>query len=114
MTSKVIKNLNLRENIFHKCQQSKDVNVNHIPGIIKPSDIFTKEIKRNTHFRNLSDSMMVYLQDFLKYSHKTPSQIISSEKLLHYYSIRSEQIVTDSLELKQGVPEHVIPTILEI
>ena len=46
VTSKVIKNLNLRENIFHKCEQSKDVNVNHIPGIIKPSDIFTKKIKR--------------------------------------------------------------------
>ena len=36
-----------------------------IPGIIDPSDIFTKKMKDNTHFRNIRDSMMVSLQDFL-------------------------------------------------
>ena len=62
---------------FH---QSKDVGIEHIPGIINPSDIFTKEIKDNTHFRNLRDSMMVSLQAFLKYNHNVPTHIISDKK----------------------------------
>ena len=58
--------------------------------------------------------MMVLLQAFLKYSYNVPTHIISTNKLLRYYSIRSEHIVLDSLELKTGVPEHVVPNILEI
>ena len=54
-------------------------------------------MKDNTHFRNLRDSMMVSLQDFLKYSHNIPSHIISSDKILTYYSIQSEHIVPDSI-----------------
>ena len=63
---KVIKHINLQENMVREFHQSKDVDVEHIPGIINPSNIFTKLIKDNTHFRNLRDSMMVYLQAFLK------------------------------------------------
>ena len=92
----------------------KDVDVEHIPGIINPSDIFTKETKDNIHFRNIRDSMMVSLQEFMKHSHNDPSHIISSEKLLPYYSIWSEHIVTANLELQSGVPEHIIPEILEL
>ena len=62
--------------------QSKDFNVDHIPGIINPSDIFKKEMKDNTHFRNLRDSMMVSLQAFMKYSHKSPTHIVSGNKPL--------------------------------
>ena len=61
-------------------------------------------MKYNTHFRNLRDYMMVSLQAFLKYSHNVPSYIIYAEKLLPYYSIRSEHIVPYSLELKSSVP----------
>ena len=86
----------------------------HIPGIINPSNIFTKEMKENTHFRNLRDFIMFSLQAFLKYSHNVPSHIIYAEKLLPYYSIRSELIVPDSLELKSSLPEHIIPKILEL
>ena len=93
--------------------QSKYVDVDHIPGIINPSDIFTKEIKDNTNFINLRDSMMVSLQAFLKYIHNVPTHIISANKILPYYSMRSEHIVPDSLELKAGVPEYVVPNILE-
>ena len=67
----------------------KDVDVDHIPGIINPSNIFTKEIKYNTHFGNIIVSVIVSLQDFLKYSHNFPSHIISAEKILLYYFIRS-------------------------
>ena len=59
VTSKVIKHLNLEENIVREWHQSKDVDVEHIPGIINPSNIFTKEMKDNTHLRNLRDSRMV-------------------------------------------------------
>ena len=68
--------------------QSKDVDVDHILGIINPSNIFTKEMKDNTHFRNLRDSIMVSLQAFLKYSHNVNTHIISANKILLYYSIR--------------------------
>ena len=84
------------------------------PGIINPSDIFTKEMKDNTHFRNLRDSIMVSLQALLKYSHNVTTHIISTNKLLFYYSTQSEQIVTDSLDLKTGVPEHNVPKMIEL
>ena len=112
VTSKVIKHLNLREDMIRKYHQSKDVDVKHIPGIINPSNLFTKEINDNTCFRNIRDFVMVSLQSFLKYSHNVPSHIISSNKLLPYYSIRLEHIVPDSLELKLRIPEHIIPKIL--
>ena len=69
-------------------------------------------MKDNTHFRNLRDSMMVSLQAFLKYSHNVPTHNIYAKKFLPYYYIRSEHIFSDSLELKTGVPEHVVPNIL--
>ena len=106
--------LNLRENMVHECYQSKDVDMEHIPCIINSIGVFTKEMKDNTHFRNLRDSMMVSLQAFLKYSHNITSHIISSGKLLPYYSIRLERIVPDSLELKSRVPEHIVPNIMEL
>ena len=89
--------------MVRECHQSKDVDVKLIPGIINPSDIFTKEMKDNTHLRNLRDSIMVSLQAFLKYNNFFPTHIISANKILTYYSIRSEHIVPESLELKSGI-----------
>ena len=77
--------------------------VEHIPRIINPRDIFTKEMKDNTHFSNLRDSMMVSLQAFLKYNHNVTTHIISSNKILPYYYIRLKHIVPESLELKLGI-----------
>ena len=74
--------------MVRECHQSKDVGVEHIPGIFNPSDIFTKEMKDNTHFRNIRDSMVVSLQAFLKYNHNVPTHMISADKILPYYSIR--------------------------
>ena len=62
--------------MVRECHQSKDMEVEHIPGIIIPSDIFTKEMKDNTHIIILRDSMMVSLQAFLKYNHNVPTHII--------------------------------------
>ena len=83
--------------MVRECHQSKDVEVEHIPGIINPSDIFTKEMKDNTHFRNIRDSMMVSIQAFLKYNHNVPKYITSANKILPYYSIRSKHRVPESL-----------------
>ena len=85
---------------FH---QSKNVEVKHIPGIINPSKSFMKEMKDNTQLRNIRDSMMVSLQAFMKYSHNFTTHIFSAKKKLPYYSIRSEHIVPESLELKTCV-----------
>ena len=79
--------------MIRECHQFKDVDVEHIPRIINPNDIFTKEMKDNTHFRNLRDSMMVSLQALLKYNHDVPTHIISANKILPYYSIRSKHRV---------------------
>ena len=72
--------------MVRECHLLKDVEVKHIPGIINPSGILTKEMKDNTHFRNLRDSMMVSLQEFLKYSHNVPINIIYAKffSLLFY------------------------------
>ena len=100
--------------MVRECHQSKDVDVQNIPGIVNPSDIFTKDIKYNTHFINLRESMMVSLQYFLKYSHNVPSHMIFFYKLLPYYFIRSEHTVPDSIELKSRVTEQIVPKILEL
>ena len=62
-----------------------------------------KEMKDNTHFRNLRDSIMVSLQAFLKYNHNVPTHTILANKILPYYSIRSKSRVPESLELKSGI-----------
>ena len=69
-------------NMVCKCHQSETVDLDHIPGIINTSDIFTKEMKDNTNFRNIRDSIMVSLIAFLKYSHNIPTHTISANKLL--------------------------------
>ena len=77
---KSIKHLNLQENMVRECHQLKDFNVDHITVIIDPSDIIMKEMKDNTHFKNIRDSVMVSLKAFLKYNHNVPTQIISAKK----------------------------------
>ena len=93
--------------MVRECHQYKDVDVEHIPGVINPSDILTKEIKDKIQFRNLRVSMMVSLQAFLKYNHKFPTHIISAYKILPYYSIKLKNIATESLELKSGIRQTV-------
>ena len=57
---------------------------------------------------------MVSLQSILKNSQNVPTHVTSAKNILPFYYIRSEHIVPDSLELKTGVPEHVVPNILEL
>ena len=76
------------------------MDVEHIPGIINPSNIFTKEMKYNNPFRNHRDSVIVSLQTFLKYNHNVPTHIISANRILPYYFTRSKNIVPENIELK--------------
>ena len=88
-TSKGIKHVNLRENYVRELQLNKVVNVTHIPGVINPADIFTKEMKDGAHFRRLRDCMMCSKASYLKYHSNVPSEVVTAEKILPYYSIRS-------------------------
>ena len=83
--------------MVRECHQYKYVDVKNIPGIINTIDIFTKEMKDNTHFRNIRDSTMVSLQEFLNYNNTIPTHIISATKIIPYYSIRLEHIVSEIL-----------------
>ena len=88
LTSKGIKYINLRETMVREAHLDKDVIVTHIPGVINSSDLFTKEIKSDAHFRRLRDSMMVSKANFLKYNHNVPEHM-TDKTTLPYYSIRA-------------------------
>ena len=89
VTTKGIKHLNLCETCVRETQHAGRILVSHIPGIINPSNIFTKEMKDATHFRRLRDSMRCSKQAFFKHHHNVPSHITASEKILPYYSLMS-------------------------
>ena len=60
-----------------------------IPGVINPSDIFTKEMKDAAHFRRLRDCFMVSKSVFHKYGQPIPAAMITDERILPYYSLNS-------------------------
>jgi hypothetical protein len=63
--------------------------VKHIPGIINPSKLFTKEIKDDAHFRRLRDLFMVSKSNFMKFGHSVPPHL-TSKSLLPYYDLHSQ------------------------
>ena len=71
--------------------QYNSVHVTHIPGVINPSDIFTREMGDSAHFRCLRDTMILSLEAFLQFTRCVPTKILDSKKILPYYSIRSPQ-----------------------
>ena len=90
VTNKGTKHLNLRENSVREAHSFNEVNVLHIPGVINPSDIYTKEIKDDAHFRRLRDCQMVSRSNFLKFGHTIPAHL-SSKSLLPYYSLSASE-----------------------
>ena len=84
VTNKGTKHMNLRENSVREAHLFKEVNVRHIPGVINPSDIYTKEIKDDAHFRRLRDCQMVSRSNFLKYGHTIPAHLMSKSDLPYY------------------------------
>ena len=84
VTNKGTKHMNLRENSVREAHRFGEVNVQHIPGVINPSDIYTKEIKDDAHFRRLRDCQMVSRSNFFKYGHTIPAHLISKSDLPYY------------------------------
>jgi hypothetical protein len=84
VTNKGTKHMNLRENSVREAHLFNEVKVQHIPGVINPSDIYTKEIKDDAHFRRLRDCQLVSRSNFIKYGHTIPAHLISKSDLLYY------------------------------
>jgi hypothetical protein len=63
--------------------------VKHIPGVINASDLFTKEIKDDAHFRRCRDSFMVSRSNFQQFGHCVPAHL-TSKALLPYYNLHSK------------------------
>ena len=84
VTNKGTKHMNLRENSVREAHLLQEVHVQHIPGKINPSDLFTKEIKDASHYRRLRDSMMVSRTNFMKFGHTVPTHMMSSDSLPYY------------------------------
>ena len=58
LTSKGIKHLNLRENMVRECHQSKDMEVEHIPGITNPRNEGQHPLQKSQRLHNgLSSSV---------------------------------------------------------
>ena len=88
-TTKGAKHISLKDNYVRELTLDKYVNIKHIPGVINPADIFTKEMKDGAHFRRLRDCMMCSKNTYLKYFGNVPTEVVANERILPYYSIRS-------------------------
>jgi hypothetical protein len=66
MTSNAARHIELCKNSVCKWVQDNILNVKHVSGKLNPADIFTKEIRDGAHFRQLRDSFMSRLSEFLK------------------------------------------------
>ena len=73
------------KNYNSEVHHSGSATITQIPGVINPSNIFTKEMCNTTHFRHLRDSMMVSKSIFLENNHTVP-HIVSLDYIFPYYS----------------------------
>jgi hypothetical protein len=92
--------MEMRENAIREWVQDASLQILHVPGMINPADIFTKEMQDGAHFRRLQDSFMCPLSDFLQQSlldvhllrqHAEPQlqQVLPSAASLSTFSRRS-------------------------
>eukprot|EP00956_Cyclotella_meneghiniana_P020999 scaffold37679_cov76-Cyclotella_meneghiniana.AAC.13 len=88
VTLKGTKHINLHENCVREEHQNKTVKITHIPGVINASDLFTKEIKDDAHFRRCRDTFMVSKSNFSQFGHVVPPHMTSRDNL-PYYDLRS-------------------------
>jgi hypothetical protein len=65
---KQIRHMEMQENAICEWVQDAFLKVLLILGRINPADIFTKEMRKGTHFQCLQDSFMCPLSDFLQQS----------------------------------------------
>ncbi len=83
MTSKSARHIELRENSVCEWVQDNTLNVKHVFRKLNPADIFTKEMQNGAHFRQLWDSFMSRLSEFLN----------NSIIVVHHASQRSPNMV---------------------
>jgi hypothetical protein len=84
LTNKGTKHLNLHETAIRENVQNKTVKILHIPGKINASDLFTKELKDDAHFRRCRDTFMVSKANFLKHGHCVPAHLADRQDLPFY------------------------------
>jgi hypothetical protein len=84
LTNKGTKHLNLHETAIRENVQNKTVKITHIPGKINASDLFTKELKDDAHFRRCRDTFMVSKANFLKHGHCVPAHLADRQDLPFY------------------------------
>ena len=88
VTLKGTKHINLHENCVREEHQNKTVKITHIPGLVNASDLFTKEIKDDAHFRRCRDTFMVSKSNFSQFGHVVPPHMTTRDNL-PYYDLRS-------------------------
>jgi hypothetical protein len=65
ITLKAARHIELCKNSVCKWVQDITLNVKHMSGKLNPAAIFTKEMRNGAHFRQLQDSFISCLSDFL-------------------------------------------------
>jgi hypothetical protein len=63
-STKGMRHINLKDCVVRGSIQAKEVDLHHIPGVINPSDIFTKEMRDALHFRTLRDFFIMFAKSF--------------------------------------------------
>ncbi len=86
MTSKAAHHIELRENSVREWVKDNTISVKHVTGKLNPAYIFTKEMRDGVHLRQLWDSFMTWLADFLNTSLLT----------IHHARQRSQNTVAPS------------------
>ena len=77
-STKGMRHINLRDCAVRDSIQAKEVDIRHIPGDINPSDIFTKELRDATRFRELRDSFMMSAAKFRTFVSSSSAWISAS------------------------------------
>ena len=77
-STKGMRHINLRDCAVRDSINAKEVDLVHIPGEINPSDIFTKELRDATRFRDLRDSFMMSAEKFRVFTASSSAWISAS------------------------------------
>ena len=67
-STKGMRHINLKDCAVRDSIQADEIAIHHIPGVINPSDIFTKEMRNSPNFIMLRDSFMMSAESFRSYT----------------------------------------------
>jgi len=77
-STKGMRHINLKDCAVRDSVQANEIDIHHIPGNINPSDIFTKEMRDGSHFRELRESFMMSVESFRTFLTSSSAWISSS------------------------------------